>query len=140
VILPGAAYTEKDGIYINFEGRVQLARRATFPPGEAKEDWAILRALSDVLGVTLPYDNRAALVAALHKDASHFAALGDAPVHADTASATWSSIGHAGALDTRVPVAHAITDYYLTNPVARASETMAKCSHEFGSATKMAAE
>ena len=50
VILPGAAYTEKDGLYVNFEGRVQRARRATFPPGEAKEDWAILRALSDVLG------------------------------------------------------------------------------------------
>jgi NADH-quinone oxidoreductase subunit G len=140
VILPGAAYTEKDGIYVNFEGRVQLARRATFPPGEAKEDWAILRALSDVLGVTLPYDSRAALVAALHKDASHFAAMGDAPVHADTASATWGTVGQAGALDTRVPVAHAIIDYYLTNPVARASETMAKCSQEFGSATKMAAE
>ena len=65
VMLPGAAYTEKDGLYVNFEGRVQRGRRAAFPPGEAKEDWAILRALSDVLGVKLPYDDRAALLAAL---------------------------------------------------------------------------
>ena len=62
VILPGAAYTEKDGLYVNFEGRVQRADRAAFPPGEAKEDWAILRALSDVLGVKLPYDDRAQLL------------------------------------------------------------------------------
>ena len=73
VILPGAAYTEKDGLYVNFEGRVQLAKRATFPPGEAKEDWAILRALSDVAGQTLPYDDIEALRAAMSKDAPHFA-------------------------------------------------------------------
>ena len=73
MILPGAAYTEKDGLYANFEGRVQRGRRAAFPPGEAKEDWAILRALSDVLGVKLPYDDRAALLAAMEKDATHFA-------------------------------------------------------------------
>src|SRR6266567_2003249 len=84
VILPGAAYTEKDGLYTNFEGRVQRGRRAAFPPGEAKEDWAILRALSEVLGAKLPYDDRAALVAAIEKDATHFANLNAAPVHADT--------------------------------------------------------
>ena len=61
VILPGAAYTEKSGIYVNTEGRVQMANRAAFPPGEAREDWAILRALSDVLGKKLPYDSLAAL-------------------------------------------------------------------------------
>ena len=64
VVLPGAAYTEKEGLYVNFEGRVQRAERAVFPPGDAKEDWAILRALSDVLGATLPYDNLRALRAA----------------------------------------------------------------------------
>jgi NADH-quinone oxidoreductase subunit G len=140
VILPGAAYTEKDGLYVNFEGRVQRGRRATFPPGEAKEDWAILRALSDVLGVKLPYDDRAQLVAAIHKDVAHFATLNAAPVHADTSAATWGNIGESGALDS-APVAAAITDYYLTNAVARASETMAKCSQELvhGQA-KMAAE
>jgi NADH-quinone oxidoreductase subunit G len=140
VILPGAAYTEKDGIYVNFEGRVQRGRRATFPPGEAKEDWAILRALSDVLGVKLPYDNRAQLVTAIEKDVTHFATLNAAPVHADTSGATWGNIGESGALDS-MPVTATITDYYLTNPIARGSETMAKCSQELvhGQA-KMAAE
>src|SRR4029079_19657176 len=65
IILPGAAYTEKEGLYTNFEGRVQRARRAAFPPGEAKEDWAIIRALSDVLSVKLPYDDRLQLLKAL---------------------------------------------------------------------------
>jgi NADH-quinone oxidoreductase subunit G len=139
VILPGAAYTEKDGIYVNFEGRVQRGRRAAFPPGEAKEDWAIIRARSDVLGARLPYDSRAALVAAIEKDATHFATLNEAPVHADTSSATWSGIGESGALDN-APVGHGIADYYLTNPVARASETMARCSAEFVHPTTLAAE
>jgi NADH-quinone oxidoreductase subunit G len=140
VVLPGAAYTEKDGIYVNFEGRVQRARRAAFPPGEAKEDWAILRALSEVLGAKLAYDDRAQLVAELEKDATHFATLNDAPVHADTAAATWAGVGEEGPLD-HAPVAYAISDYYLTNPIARASLTMAQCSREFVTgATKMAAE
>ena len=140
VILPGAAYTEKDGLYTNFEGRVQRGRRAVFPPGEAKEDWTILRALSEVLGVKLPYDDRAALVAAIEEDVTHFATLNAAPVHADTASATWGGIGAAGPLDS-APVTHPMTDFYLTNPIARASETMALCSREFVAGGKqMAAE
>jgi NADH-quinone oxidoreductase subunit G len=140
VILPGAAYTEKDGLYANFEGRVQRGRRATFPPGEAREDWAILRALSEVLGVKLPYDDRAALLAALEKDAPHFGDIGEAPIHSDTSSVTWSAIGESGALDS-APLSHGIADYYLTNPIARASETMARCSREFISgAAQMAAE
>ena len=140
VVLPGAAYTEKDGLYANFEGRVQRGRRAAFPPGEAKEDWAILRALSDVLGHKLPYDNRAQLVAAIERAAPHFADVGIAPVHADTSAATWGGIGENGALDATVPLKPAIADFYLTNPVARASETMAKCSREFSGGAKMAAE
>jgi NADH-quinone oxidoreductase subunit G len=140
VILPGAAYTEKDGTYVNFEGRVQQAERAAFPPGEAKEDWTILRALSEVLGVKLPYDNRAQLLKALVADKSHFADLMVTPVHADTAAATWEGIGTAGRLEGTQALGHAITDYYLTNPIARASETMAKCSREFVTGTKMAAE
>jgi NADH-quinone oxidoreductase subunit G len=140
VVLPGAAYTEKDGLYANFEGRVQRGRRAAFPPGDAKEDWAILRALSDVLGVRLPYDDHAALKAAIEKDVTHFATSNTAPVHADTSAATWGGIGENGALDA-APVTAAMVDYYLTNPIARASETMAKCSLEFVSgASKMAAE
>src|SRR5207302_5556498 len=71
VILPGAAYPEKSGLFVNTEGRVQMATRATFPPGEAREDWAILRALSDVLGRRLPYDSLAALRTALFKAHPH---------------------------------------------------------------------
>jgi NADH-quinone oxidoreductase subunit G len=140
VILPGAAYTEKDGTYVNFEGRVQRAERAVFPPGEAREDWTILRALSDELGVRLPYDDRAQLRAAMLKDAPHFAKLGAAPAHADTTAATWEGVGAQGVLDG-APVTATFGDYYLTNPIARASETMAACSREFGAASnQMAAE
>ena len=71
VILPGAAYTEKSGIYVNTEGRVQMANRASFPPGEAREDWAIVRALSDVLGRKLPYDSLGALRQAMFKSVPH---------------------------------------------------------------------
>ena len=71
VILPGAAYTEKSAIYVNTEGRVQIAGRAAFPPGEAREDWAIIRALSDVLGKKLPYDSQQALRQAIFKVAPH---------------------------------------------------------------------
>jgi NADH-quinone oxidoreductase subunit G len=140
VILPGAAYTEKEGTYVNFEGRVQQAGRAAFPPGEAKEDWTILRALSEVLGVKLPYDDRPALLKALVADVPHFAAIGALPLHADTRASTWEGIGLAGPLDTMLPLGHAIADYYLTNPVARASETMALCSREFVTPSKLAAE
>ncbi len=141
VILPGAAYTEKDGIYVNFEGRVQRAERAVFPPGEAKEDWAILRALSDHLDARLPYDDRTALRAAMVKDVPAFAAIGEAPVHSDTAAATWNGIGVQGPLDESVPITAGIADYYLTNSIARASETMARCSQELvHGITKMAAE
>ncbi len=139
VILPGAAYTEKDGTYVNFEGRVQRGERAVFPPGEAKEDWAIIRALSEVLGHTLPYNDRTALRAAITRQAPHFAEVGKTPVHADTGSATWDNIGTAGPLD-RAPLTPGITDYYLTNPIARASETMAICSREFLGGAKLAAE
>ena len=71
VILPGAAYTEKQGLYVNTEGRVQMANRAAFPPGDAREDWAIIRALSDMLGKRLPYDSLAALRQAIVKAVPH---------------------------------------------------------------------
>jgi len=141
VVLPGAAYTEKDGLYVNFEGRVQEAERATFPPGEAKEDWAILRALSDVLGKRLPYDDQAQLRAAVVADAPHFAVLNKVPVHSGAAPAVWNAVGADGPLDTAVPLEAAIADYYLTNPIARASRTMAECSRVFvHGAHAMAAE
>ena len=76
VILPGAAYPEKSAIYVNTEGRVQMAKRAAFPPGDAREDWAILRALSDVLGKRLPYDSLAALRQALFEAHPHLMRIG----------------------------------------------------------------
>ena len=96
VVLPGAAYTEKDGLYVNTEGRVQRANRATFPPGEAKEDWAILRALSDVLGKRLPYDDLDAAARAIIADAPHFADVDTAPAHPGADPAIWNAIGAAG--------------------------------------------
>jgi NADH-quinone oxidoreductase subunit G len=141
VILPGAAYTEKSGIYVNTEGRVQLARRAIFPPAEAREDWTILRALSERLGKTLPYDDLGQLRGALLKDAPHFANLDRAPVHPGADANIWNAIGKDGAIDANKPLVNAIADFYLTNPIARASQTMAECSRAYGpSQTPMAAE
>jgi NADH-quinone oxidoreductase subunit G len=140
VVLPGAAYTEKSGLYVNSEGRVQLANRATFPPGEAKEDWAILRALSDVAGKRLAYDDIEALRRAILADASPFSAHDQTPQPAGADPSIWNAIGAAGPLDAGVPLASRIADYYLTNPIARASETMAECSRLFVQRTQMAAE
>jgi NADH-quinone oxidoreductase subunit G len=141
VVLPGAAYTEKEGLYVNIEGRVQRARRATFPPGEAKEDWAILRALSDVIGKRLPYDNLDALRAAIAADAPHFANQGEALPHGGAGATNWTAVGADMPLDTTVRLASTMTDYYLTNPIARASATMAICSRQFVTdSTKLAAE
>jgi len=141
VILPGAAYTEKEGLYVNFEGRVQPAHRAVFPPGEAKEDWAIIRALSDVLGKRLPYDNLDALRTAIVADAPHFADHHEVVPHAGATQTNWAGVGTSGPLDTTHPLGSTMTDYYLTNPIARASATMAECSREFVTgSSKMAAE
>ncbi len=142
VVLPGAAFTEKDGLYANFEGRVQEAQRAIFPPGEAKEDWAILRALSDTLGVRLPYDTLDDLRRALAAELPQYAKLGALPRHEGADPAVWGALGSDAPLDNTVPVTSVITDYYLTNPIARASRVMAECSRVFihGGAERMAAE
>ncbi len=124
VILPGAAYTEQDGTYVNMEGRVQRARRAVFAPGQAKEDWAILRALSGLLDAPLPYNSRDQLVAAMVEDVPHLGALDQ------LAAATWGSFGTTGDLAGAAPFADPIADFYLTNPIARASKTMAACSKQ----------
>jgi len=126
VILPGAAYTEKSGTYVNTEGRVQLADRANFPPGAAREDWAILRALSDGLGHKLPFDSLRALRDNLYAAHPHFAARDDiaATPPFDAAKLTGSGVASfAGA-----PFVPAVADFYLTNPIARASSVMAECS------------
>lgn len=125
VILPGAAYTEKFGTFINTEGRAQLAYRAAFPPGEAREDWAILRALSDLLGKKLPWDSLDQLRVELYKTAPHLARVNQF-VPAD-ASGLQELADHAGPMSS--DTFHSpVRDFYLTNPIARASFIMAECS------------
>jgi NADH-quinone oxidoreductase subunit G len=126
VILPGAAYTEKAGTYVNTEGRVQVTNRAAFPPGEAREDWAILRALSAVLGKTLPHDTLAELRVALYETHPHMADI-DMITPADTAAITRLA-GAAPASLSGPAFASPVDDFYLTNPIARASAIMAECS------------
>ncbi|CCF18996.1 NADH-quinone oxidoreductase chain G (NADH dehydrogenase I, chain G) (NDH-1, chain G) [Pseudorhizobium banfieldiae] len=125
VILPAATYTEKSGIWVNTEGRVQLGNRAGFPPGEAREDWAIIRALSDVLGKKLPFDSLPALRAQLYAAYPHFADLDEiAPGNvADVAT-----LGQKAGEMSKSAFASPIKDFYLTNPIARASAVMAECS------------
>jgi NADH-quinone oxidoreductase subunit G len=118
VILPGAAYTEKNATYVNTEGRAQLARLAAFPPGEAREDWKIVRALAEALGVKLPYDSLGQVRRRLAEASPTFRAIG-AVVPADPA-----------------PFVMPIENYYMTDPISRVSPTMAKCTETFGIAAK----
>ncbi len=126
VILPGAAYPEKSAIYVNTEGRVQMATRASFPPGDAREDWAILRALSDVLGKRLPYDSLAALRQALFKAYPHFQRIGQI-TPADSADVQ-NLAARAAAGGERTPFRSSVDDFYFTNAIARCSAVMAECS------------
>ncbi len=125
VILPGAAYPEKSGLYVNTEGRVQMAGRASFPPGNAREDWAVLRALSDVLGRKLPYDSLAQLRQALFKAHPHLQRIGQIAGGNPADIGKLAAIG--GSLD-KAPFVSAVDDFYLTNAIARASAVMAECS------------
>jgi NADH-quinone oxidoreductase subunit G len=127
VILPGAAYTEKPGLYVNSEGRVQLANRAVFPKGEAREDWAILRALSERIGARLAYDSLDQLRSRLFADHPSFGQIGYAPGSSTAKGFDLSKVGRKGRLGAQ-PFACPITDFYQTNPIARASVTMAECS------------
>jgi NADH-quinone oxidoreductase subunit G len=138
VILPGAAYTEKSGTYVNTEGRVQLANRAGFPPGDAREDWAILRALSDVLGQRLPFDSLTQLRQALFTAYPEFADIDGVLPHdpAAIASLAAGSVGQLGEGAFLSP----IEDFYLTNAIARASAVMAECSALAHGAERQAAE
>ena len=137
VILPGAAYTEKSGLYVNTEGRVQRANRASFPPGDAREDWAIIRALSEAIGKKLPFDSLSDLRAALFAAHPHLAGLEQiAPVDA----ASMAALSQLKGSIASEPFHHAVTDFYLTNPIARASATMAECSALAANRLPMAAE
>ncbi|HZB39108.1 MAG TPA: NADH-quinone oxidoreductase subunit NuoG [Beijerinckiaceae bacterium] len=126
VILPGAAYTEKSGTYVNTEGRVQMANRASFPPGDAREDWAILRALSEGLGSRLPFDSLPQLRRKLYAEHPHLGAIGE--IAPGDGPAAIQALAAAGGTPSREPFASPILDFYLTNPIARASGVMAECS------------
>jgi len=138
VVLPGAAYTEKDGIYVNTEGRVQLGYRAVFPKGEAREDWSVFRALSDRLGAPLPYDTLAQLRAKLFADHPSFGQIDYAPGAAG-APLDFGSLGVKGEMSD-APFESAVKTFHLTNPIARASVTMAECAAVASGAAKIAAE
>ena len=125
VVLPGAAYTEKSATYVNTEGRVQMTGRAAFAPGDAKEDWAIVRALSGHVGRKLPYDSLSALRAAMYKEAPGLARL-DTVEPAGIAGVE-ALAARGGALGSE-PFGRAVRDFYLTNPIARASAVMAELS------------
>ena len=121
VILPGAAYTEKDAIYVNTEGRPQLARRAVFPPGDAREDWKILRALSDLAGKKLPFDSLPQLrnqIVAAHP------VIGAID---EVMPAAWGAFGKEGPVDPAA-FTYPIEDFYRTDVIGRASPTMAECA------------
>ena len=125
VVLPGAAYPEKSAIYVNTEGRVQMATRASFPPGDAREDWAIFRALSDVLGKKLPYNSLAALRQSLFKAYPHFQRIGQiAPGDA----ADLPKLAAIGGTADKTALQSSVDDFYFTNPIARCSAVMAECS------------
>ncbi|HLH86852.1 MAG TPA: NADH-quinone oxidoreductase subunit NuoG, partial [Xanthobacteraceae bacterium] len=138
VILPGAAYTEKSGLYVNTEGRVQMGARAAFPPGDAREDWAILRALSDVVGHKLPYDSLNGLRTALFAAHPHLASI---DAIAPGSPADVEKLAGRGGTPDKAALRSAVEDFYFTNPIARASAVMAECSAiAEGAATRTAAE
>jgi NADH-quinone oxidoreductase subunit G len=122
VVLPGASYAEKSGTYVNLEGRVQRGERAVFPPGDAREDWTILRALSGMLGKTLPFDTIEELRANMATDTPALATLG-------LAAFDWAPPALNAAASGEL-TGYPIKDFYLTNAICRASPTMQRCSAE----------
>ncbi len=126
VILPGAAYSEKNGTYVNTEGRVQLGRLAGSPPGDAREDWTILRAFSERLGSPLPYDNLGQLRQRLIEVNPLFARLDQ------VAPGAWGAFGSETPAEASSPFLLPVDNYYMTDPISRASVTMAECAEAFG--------
>jgi NADH-quinone oxidoreductase subunit G len=128
IVLPGAAYTEKDATYVNLEGRVQRTKRAVFPPGQAKDDWAIIRALSDAVGKPLPYNTLEKLRERMEKAVPHFARVDE------IVPAAWPK-AEAHSEKFRIsdrPFNGLIDNFYMTDPISRASKTMAECTQTFG--------
>ena len=124
VILPGAAYTEKNATWVNTEGRAQLGRLAAFPPGDAREDWTIIRALSDVLGKSIEVGDLRAVRSKLVDANPNFLGIDS------VSAAPWGEFGTAGAVIS-APFTSPIENFYMTDPISRASETMAKCTETF---------
>jgi NADH-quinone oxidoreductase subunit G len=137
VILPGATYTEKSGLWVNTEGRVQMGNRAGFAPGDAREDWAIIRALSDVLGKKLPFDSLAELRGKLYAAHPHFAAI---DMIETGVSGEIAALAQKAGEMAKSAFASPVKDFYLTNPIARASAVMAECSALARNNFKAAAE
>lgn len=129
VILPGSAYTEKNATYVNIEGRAQQAKQAIFPPGEAREDWKIIRALSEALGKTLPYDDIAQLRARMAKANPVFANIDSVK------AADWKPFGKDGKHDA-APFSLVINNFYQTDVISRASRVMEECTEAFLNGTK----
>ena len=134
VVLPGATYAEKAGTWVNLEGRVQRGERGVFPPGDAREDWTIFRALSEVVGEKLPFDSLAGLREAMFTEVP-------ALRHEGLASYEWGQPALDGAPSGRIE-GYPVKDFYLTNAICRASPTMQRCSQELvhGEAFAEAAE
>lgn len=137
VILPSAAYTEKSGTYVNTEGRVQMGNRAAFAPGDAKEDWAIIRALSALTGDALPFDSLSQLRAELYEQYPHFAEL-DAIATGDIADV--KALAKKSGKLLKSDLKSTVEDFYMTNPICRASKVMAECSQLAAGEMKKAAE
>ncbi len=123
VILPGSAYSEKSASYVNLEGRVQMTKRAIYAPGDAKEDWAIIRALSETLGKKLDYDNLSQLRIKLREKFPHMAEIDIVP------DEKWAEFGSSNKLKTGKLLTN-IDNFYMTDPISRASITMANCTKE----------
>ncbi len=139
IVLPGAAYTEKDGLYTNTEGRVQMGFAAVSPKGDAKPDWAIIRALSGHMKRELPYDNLEQLREKLMADHPAFSGVNYIMEPAEDAVFAPEALGEAGT-PSAAPFKNPIEDFYMTNPIARSSKVMAECSEVANAQVKEAAE
>ena len=128
VVLPGAAYTEKYGTYVNTEGRAQRAMPAVAPQGQAREDWKILRALSECVGAPLPYDTLGEVRARLADIAPHFAKTDEVEPALWLNGATYAHVGAKAKVDDASPLASSVANFYMTDAISRASATMAKCT------------
>ena len=134
LVLPGAAYTEKSGTYVNTEGRVQRTARAVDPPGDAREDWSVLVAISQAMGKPLPYSSLAELRQRMNTIAPHLAdnEMGVQAASAELSAAMLGTEGAPASKPSSAPLKSIVTNFYMSDPVSRASPTMAKCVQTFG--------